>query len=782
MYTELPRLHKNSISEDRKTGSREHLINMTRTKQYANVFKTVFAKIFNKSEILKKMRSTPLLYVQGMYACKWYKDAVDAKLSTEEFNKVADKNLKTLFTVLNIKGKALTTSNFLTYRRFSEYCAIQKHDMSLEDTGRVADFFKWYTKDCAPVKEGNIKENTIMGKLRKSSELNKIRMYQGYSDLDADSERKRGDILKDPEFAHLYLNTKAKIAQHNIEVRANTSTYVDGRNNNRRFTTDEAKAMTTTMWSSPFADKIIVRTATMYTLLNGTAMRGIEIRDVRDAQFGIRVLDSVGPAKCVVIAMVFTAAKTANSFAHCEITRGITRSKNRDKCPVGFLSAYKVYKEDLSESRGVSVLRSIEEYADDTIEWMKGGCEGDKPTRKWHTFKLFHKDKQPSVGISYGVHNSDVKTLMQTANIEGKHATTYMPRVNETCIMLEAGANIRDIETAGGWGHETEAQMTYLKGALSPKVLLHLAGWSGKDGGAPGLNDFWCSWQSPSSFIPKELKTLVFPRLDIIGSKMVTIKNFSLKYPNVVAASDWNVEMNTLDTYDYYRTVYIQDATVLQSAHPLWPTYKGHSLFTHPLWPSYVIEERLRVAQTEQKFFDESPEGIAAARHQEVVQRLSGKKRKATEATARTDEYLDALVSRTMDSSTNASLFGSKPNVIEPDNILMGYKDWKENWSGDDGPLEWNAWFGKEQANKQRYFKTHDTYIYMDKAAACLTPEIIADKLTEIARDLNVSPRDFVKNCMYFYFRPPSETAKAKSKCTREQLESAIAAAGLPSL
>lgn len=128
------------------------------------------------------------------------------------------------------------------------------------------------------------------------------------------------------------------------------------------------------------------------------------------------------------------------------------------------------------------------------------------------------------------------------------------------------------------------------------------------------------------------------------------------------------------------------------------------------------------------------------------------------------------------------------PNVSEPDNIFKAYMEYKTIWEPK-SVLKWEEWFGKSQANLQRYHRSVDTFRYIDRVIETGTAsgEDIAAKLTKVAHkilgDKPRSTRDFVKNCMYFYFHPPkSADPKRPPKCTSQQLESAIAEAGLPAL
>lgn len=129
-----------------------------------------------------------------------------------------------------------------------------------------------------------------------------------------------------------------------------------------------------------------------------------------------------------------------------------------------------------------------------------------------------------------------------------------------------------------------------------------------------------------------------------------------------------------------------------------------------------------------------------------------------------------------------------KPNIMEPDNIYTAYKEYKIVWEPEP-VLRWEEWFGMSQANVQRYHRCVDTFRYIDRAVAAssMSAEAVAAQLTSIAHSLlgssPRSPRDFVKNCMYFYFHPPKVVdPKRPPKCTRTQLEAAISAAGLCSL
>jgi hypothetical protein len=148
---------------------------------------------------------------------------------------------------------------------------------------------------------------------------------------------------------------------------------------------------------------------------------------------------------------------------------------------------------------------------------------------------------------------------------------------------------IRSIETAGGWGLKSEAQKTYVTGALVSSVLLPLAGWDNNK------NSYFCSWESNVTTIYPELVATVFPELDNIGRKVMTVKKFATTYPTFVSDDDYMCEYLTLKCYQYYRKVYIEDAAILQPKYPDWPAYKSHKLFLYPSWRIYIIEESSRV-------------------------------------------------------------------------------------------------------------------------------------------------------------------------------------------
>lgn len=98
-------------------------------------------------------------------------------------------------------------------------------------------------------------------------------------------------------------------------------------------------------------DDMVMRTGTMYLLSKATVLRGIDIRNLRDAQIMVHNMEAVGPAPCKAIAMTLTQGKTVNSLAHDENVVGFIRSKDRDNCAVGSLASYKVYTEQMSVSK-----------------------------------------------------------------------------------------------------------------------------------------------------------------------------------------------------------------------------------------------------------------------------------------------------------------------------------------------------------------------------------------------------------------------------------------------
>lgn len=276
--------------------------------------------------------------------------------------------------------------------------------------------------------------------------------------------------------------------------------------------------------------------------------------------------------------------------------------------------------------RGDTVLTAIETYVDDLAEWIKGGCEGTKPEPKWRYYKMFPSKTDITVGLSYITHREDVIRLRSHAGVTNKGAVTHLERIEEVCKALEADEDIRNVETAGGWRLQTEAQKTYGKGALVSSVLMRFAGWEG------GKDGYACAWEGAKTDIYPELLATVFPNLDTIGSKIIAIKEFSLSEVNtefkVITVNDWYPEYLTLKAFDYYRQVFIEDAVYMQSKYPTWPAYETHPLFNHELWPIYASEEKIRVSNRTNKYFAVTPEGKFEILKGLIVRQINGSKKR----------------------------------------------------------------------------------------------------------------------------------------------------------
>lgn len=271
----------------------------------------------------------------------------------------------------------------------------------------------------------------------------------------------------------------------------------------------------------------------------------------------------------------------------------------------------------MQDRRSITTLRGINEYVEETITWIKGGCEGTKPKPAWRGYKLFPSPSSITEGICYSTNNADVTRLFKTAGIAGKDAVVHLRRISEVCRAIEEGVSIRDIETAGGWSLKSEAQQTYVTGAMVPAVLLPMGGWD------MYKDSYFCSWEGNKSDIYPELAAMVFPELDNIGSKLMAIKTFAMVHPKVMSDDDWNAELLSLQAYDYYRTIYIQDAIYMQPKYLSWPAYKNRPLFEHPMWAVYAAEEQLRIEARSKAYFSTTTAGQFEELKSLIIERTS---------------------------------------------------------------------------------------------------------------------------------------------------------------
>ena len=125
---------------------------------------------------------------------------------------------------------------------------------------------------------------------------------------------------------------------------------------NRLSSTEEAKEIEArrapagpSTYIPPFQLGRIVMRAGLLTIIGApTALRGNQIRDLRDSQLIIHELKNVQPARCTPLAMTVTNTKTSRSSAHMENFVGIVRSSDRTACTINYLSSYKAYLHDVS--------------------------------------------------------------------------------------------------------------------------------------------------------------------------------------------------------------------------------------------------------------------------------------------------------------------------------------------------------------------------------------------------------------------------------------------------
>lgn len=740
-------------------------------------------RVFLKTPILndyKTYEKMPVIGPEGIFVTKWFKEAAETN-DNEVIKSALQKNMSLLRTILgplsfrDFKGK-----NGRWFREWSTWCSATDQDLSAESMDKVTDFYVYMTDKAQPRKgnkKSRSKAHTAVSVLTTVFWFDKLRVYQGWAAWDMNHERKSGEVAETVAFKQLRAQWKSKA----MEIqRSAPTTAASARAVKNRLKPEEEKRITQAyrdpglledIRDQTSRDRIVMRVITVSLLSRSTMCRGIDLRTLRDAQIFVHKMPHIGPAPCKPLAVSLTRGKTLRTVANDENLVGFVRDMCRESCAVSALSAFKVFQEDLQPARGNGVLAGIESYMRAMKVWIAAGCHGDKPEATWRQYHLvFVRD--PLKPICYDTHNTDVHRLRNYASVEGKLATTHLSRTDRACHIIEAGGATKDVETAGGWGLASEGQKTYLPGGLSAAVILSLAGWKDAD-------SFFCAWEGNEADIYRELKNLVFPRIDRIYNLIGRASKFASENPKVLSEDDWLPESMMCETYMYLRKVFIEDAVYMRPNAMDWPAYRDHPVFDHPLWPIYAAEENDRVKSRLAKFHSETNTGMLKGLRNILLEKGDGdvgtsqnKKRKYSDADI---QSLAAALSK--DTS-------KMPSVLEPDNLYMAYTQFKEVWEVQDH-MEWSVWFPFDTSSKSRYHKCSDTYRYINTCITTMSTDAktVVDKLGHVAKALNVCMRDLVKNCFYFAYNPPkSADVKRGPKCTRTDLNAALVAVGLPTV
>jgi hypothetical protein len=735
-------------------------------------------RMFGKKPILKsyeKLCAIRLLSPEGTAECKWFKDAVADPDTTElSFLAVAVEGMEMLHTILTLDFAEFTKANGDLYAKYGKWCAANNISTSTEDKERITNFFKSLCALVKPTREDYIPAQTAFNITRRVYWFDRMRMYQGYDEWDPDHMRSRGSVLKAKSFRMFVDDLKKQIKewQKTRDFTAANSAMIK-----KRITPGESKAIQDAVLngdlvgsiSKTTADQIHMRTIAMSAISNSTLLRSKDVRSLRDSQMMMHELPDIKPANCTALMWSLNNGKTLNSLMHEENAVGCIEHADPTLSSPIIMAAFKVFQEDLSATRGVSTLTKMDTYFDALKDWINGGAKsGAKPEPTWRKNKTFFID-DPTASISYSTQASDVKRFNKLAGVTGKGAVLHLPRSDKTSGAMESGRiSLPTITMAGGWGKQTECEKTYLAGAAVAPVLLTLAKWDNAD-------SFYCCWDANATDIPVELKSTVMSKLDGIIKKLESAKAFSLKNPKIITTNDYFPEHIYLNTMTKLRSKFITTAPLIYSALKELPVYRDHPLFQHELYPIYAAQEITRIKVLLSTFnINEQHDKRKFLLPLLPSENKNKRKRPTDEMIAEAAEFITSTASTAM----------PMPNVLEPDNIYEAYKQYTTVFK--ESPRNWTEWYGKDKSNMMRFHKSYDTYLYIDAHSnSNANAASVCSKLQTAGTSLGVSNRDFVKNCVYFYFHPPKSTTQAPKrppKCTPEQLESAITAAGLPAL
>jgi len=543
------------------------------------------------------------------------------------------------------------------------------------------------------------------------------------------------------------------------------------------------------------ADRIQMRNYVLMLVGDACGRRGGEIRDFKPSLMMVRELPDVGPAKCSAIAISIRKFKEGNSSsAHNELLTGFMRHKNRLQCPIGALAAYLVWLNDLSvDDMGKSTLMALQKYMTATKEWIKAGKpKNTKPTPEWKRHYLFY-GINPQRQISYSTHRSDVERLRDAAGISGKGASVHLSRSDIHSKLMEKGMPLLDIQGFGHWGSHTEAVETYLKAAFPAGTTAVIADWD-------DLKSYNCSWEGNIKDIPSELQNQVFTGCD-------DILKMAHKANRVTNTHDYDAEVIACEFYVYMRKVFLEDAVYKHDRYAeVFPAYK-HPVFNSTLWKIYKIEEANRVSMREAAFCNANPNEILKqirdgilnpATKSEPVKTATKQKppKKHTQGPNDITKIAEAL----LDEEEEKAAQNVMPNVLEPDDLHKSYQQYCDVWRKEkERSLNWEDWFPLSVADKIRYHRCVNMYRYIythttkeeaeaveaatDSTKTKEKEKDLIDKLYIAAKATKSNMREFVKNCIYFYYHPPKKTDKKHApKHTQDDIDKIFKDVGLPPL
>ena len=285
--------------------------------------------------------------VKGIFATKWFNEALYTATSLDQVRDVVRINLAYLRTMLTLNFKDFKSKNGRLYLKFSTWCIKNGLDLSTENMDKVTAFYTDLCANAKPRDANGHQAKTAISIISSVFWFDKLRVYQGWAGGRLSHERAPGDIIKTTLFQRFIEGYGAQLEAWRSKT---IKTGAESRAKTRRLTEKEEEQVTKArrVTNSAITDRIVMRAGFMSIIGAPTLLRGNQLRDLRDSQLIIHELKNVGPAPCTPVAMTVTNTKTSRTSAHMENFVGMVRSSDRTACAVNFLASFKAYHHDVS--------------------------------------------------------------------------------------------------------------------------------------------------------------------------------------------------------------------------------------------------------------------------------------------------------------------------------------------------------------------------------------------------------------------------------------------------
>ena len=136
--------------------------------------------------------------VQGIFATKWFNEAVIASTSLDQVRDVVRINLAFLRTMLTHNFKDFKSKNGRLYLKFSTWCSKHGLDLSVENMDKVTAFYIDLCANANPRDANGHQAKTAMSIISSVFWFDKLRVYQGWAGGRLSHERAPGMRIYTP--------------------------------------------------------------------------------------------------------------------------------------------------------------------------------------------------------------------------------------------------------------------------------------------------------------------------------------------------------------------------------------------------------------------------------------------------------------------------------------------------------------------------------------------------------------------------------------------------------